>query len=441
MRLLQINDHGGIVGGVESYIADLSELLESAGIEVIFLYGAPRPDDQVGRGRSRSTSPSEGDRILSRRALFCPELLVSRLRATERYRLRETIASLSPDVILCHQVESADVVELLCDLRPTVQFVHGQSRFVCPGRGKFYARRQEPCHRPFGLYCLIAPYRHACGSRRPGTVLRNALITHRWMAASRRLHRVMVASEYMKSELIVVGVAPEKIVVNPLFVRFHSTKKEQAVSGAGRGEREKDAPLAARDPEGVSRPSGDSQELPLVLFCGRMYDYKGAEYLLDALARVTVPVRAVFVGDGPERLRLQEKAARLGGGHQVDFTGWLSRDAVRTFYGQARVLVMPSLWPEPFGRVGIEALAEGAPVVAFSVGAIPEWLRDGETGFLVEPRNTRHLAEKIARLVSDDRLFHTMSARARAVVAESFSPQRHLQRWLDVLQLACEKKQ
>lgn len=416
MRLVQVNDHGGIVGGVESYVADLSDLLESAGIEVVHLYGIAPSHDGLSAGGSRSDHLLSGRHPIARQMIFCPDLLRPHLSVRERHQLRQLIERLSPDVILVHHIESSDVLELFCTLRPTVQFVHVPSRFICPGRGKFYVNSHVPCHRPFGPYCLIAPYRHGCGSRRPWTIMSNSWLTRRWITAAQHVRRILVASEYMKRELVAVGIPGEKIVVNPLFI------------SPGRAEDEARQPSRRWPP-----PLFHSDAAPIVLFCGRMYDYKGAEYLLDAVAQMKAPVRAILVGDGPERVRLQQKSRALGLHHNVDFPGWLERPEVKELYRQARVLVMPSLWPEPFGRVGIEAMAEGAPVVAFGVGAIPEWLVDGEAGFLVEPKNTRQLAEKIELLVTDDGLFQKMSACARSLVAERFGPEGHLRRVLDVM--------
>ncbi|HXF04489.1 MAG TPA: glycosyltransferase family 4 protein [Blastocatellia bacterium] len=416
MRLVQVNDHGVMVGGVESYMADLSDLLESAGIEVIQVYGIASPHESPSGGESRPQRLLGDCCPLTRRRVFCPDLLRPHLGVRERHRLRQLVEALSPDAILVHHIESPDVLEFFCTVRPTVQFVHVPSRFVCPGRGKFYAKGHVPCHRPFGPYCLIAPFRHGCGSRRPWTILSNSWLTRRWISATQHLRRILVASEYMKRELEAVGIPAEKIVVNPLF--FSSDRAEDE---------------ARRPSDGAAVPLFRSDAVPIVLFCGRMYDYKGADYLLDALAHVKALVRAIFIGDGPERARLQRKSKELGLHHNVDFPGWLDRREVKQLYRWARVLVMPSLWPEPFGRVGIEAMAEGAPVVAFGVGAIPEWLADGEVGFLVEPRNVRQLAEKIERLVTDDDLFQRMSARARSLVAERFSPEGHLHRLLDVM--------
>ena len=69
-------------------------------------------------------------------------------------------------------------------------------------------------------------------------------------------------------------------------------------------------------------------------------------------------------------------------GVSVEFAGWLQKDALTLRLASTDVVVMPSLWPEPFGLVGPEANRRGVPVVAFATGGIPEWLHDGVNGCL-----------------------------------------------------------
>ncbi len=392
MRILHVTQHGSMIGGVESYAADLHRLLQRDGHTVILLHG-------IAVGESR--------RAIAPERLHVPALRPEVGNWAQRERaLRQAVEHVAPDVILTHDVEEADVLRLFSRLRPTIPFVHVHSRYICPGRGKFYARQKQACPRPFGAYCAIAPYGHACGTRRPWRLLANMRVTKRWIEAAQEMPRLLVASEYMKRELMAVGLPEERIVVNPPFV---------------------DVPCEAEaSPEGHRRTI--SETLPLVLFCGRFYDYKGADLLLRALEFVTPPVRAVLIGEGPEQPKLKRLAARVPPRHLVSFTGWLSRATVFGFYRRARAVVIPSVWPEPFGRVGPEAMRQGAPIVAFRVGAIPEWVRDGETGLLVEPANIRALAAAIERLVTDEALAAALSARAAQVAAEQFDAQRHLER-------------
>ena len=87
---------------------------------------------------------------------------------------------------------------------------------------------------------------------------------------------------------------------------------------------------------------------------------------------------------------------------------------------------MPSRWAEPFGLVGLEAMAHARPVVAFAVGGIPGWLQDGQTGFLAQPEDVHDLAKQINRLLTDPDLSEKLGRQGRARVPCEFSPEKHL---------------
>ncbi len=132
-----------------------------------------------------------------------------------------------------------------------------------------------------------------------------------------------------------------------------------------------------------SSPPGE----PLVLFLGRITPQKGLGYLIRAMAKIETRCRLVVASDGYELPRMRALTAKLRLEDRVSFLGAVDYAAVVDLYTRARVIAVPSVWPEPFGLVGPEAMSYGVPVVAFRVGGIPEWLRDGETGFLVEPKD------------------------------------------------------
>jgi glycosyltransferase involved in cell wall biosynthesis len=98
------------------------------------------------------------------------------------------------------------------------------------------------------------------------------------------------------------------------------------------------------------------------------------------------------------------------------------------FYCRARMVVMPSMIPESFGLVGIEAMACGRPVIAFDSGGISDWLMDGETGLLVERGNIEKLADSIELMFVDDGLVGSMGERARQCVDQLYRPGTHLAR-------------
>ena len=163
-----------------------------------------------------------------------------------------------------------------------------------------------------------------------------------------------------------------------------------------------------------------------MLFVGRIVPEKGLAHLLQAMTRMNVPARLIVNGDGPERLPMESLVRQLGLEERVEFIGWTAPDGLRASYAAADVVVVPSLWPEPFGLVGIEAMAHGKPVVAFRSGAIPEWLDDGTTGYAVATGDVDGLARRLDELIGDRGLRAGMGRAARARAMRDFSRVRHL---------------
>lgn len=138
----------------------------------------------------------------------------------------------------------------------------------------------------------------------------------------------------------------------------------------------------------------------------------------DLIARV-VPSRLVMVGDGPERAAVQELARSLGLSDVVEFTGF--SHGVSETLRCADVLLSTSE-SESFGLSIAEAMATGAPVVAYRVGGIPEVVEDGVTGVLVRPFDLAALAEAAVKILLCPALRARMGEAARRRIVERFSP-------------------
>jgi glycosyltransferase involved in cell wall biosynthesis len=138
--------------------------------------------------------------------------------------------------------------------------------------------------------------------------------------------------------------------------------------------------------------------------------------------------RFVIVGDGSLRPRLESQAARLGLGNRITFTGW--RSDIPELIAAMDVFVMSSLFEGGPTSV-LEAMAMGKPVVATSVGMVPEVIEHGRTGLVVPPGNAAALADGVIRLLGDDAARCAMGEAARAHALAEFSIERMVDGYLE----------
>lgn len=183
--------------------------------------------------------------------------------------------------------------------------------------------------------------------------------------------------------------------------------------------------LASPDPGWITRRRrelGVPADATVVGTVASLSWLKGHQSVLSACARDGEELESLhllFVGDGPERRDLEEMARDLGIGQRVHFAGRLPN--VPNLHHLFDVSVLCSL-TEAFPNSLLEAMAAGKPVVASRVGGIPDAVRDGETGFLVDPKDEASLADRLQRLASEPLLRSTMGEMGRRRVREHFSP-------------------
>jgi glycosyltransferase involved in cell wall biosynthesis len=100
----------------------------------------------------------------------------------------------------------------------------------------------------------------------------------------------------------------------------------------------------------------------------------------------------------------------------VQFCGYVLPAELKEYYLRASVFVMSSLWPEPFGMAGPEAMRYGLPVVAFDAGGIREWLHDGQNGYLIPWKDTNLFAARLDALLGNKDLARKLGQGALAWV-------------------------
>ena len=394
MRILIAHDSIATAGGVESYLAAILPELQSRGHEISVVYHQRRAEasgatwfSAVGDGRSIGVAEiGVGDVV-------------------------RTLRQWRPDVCFSHNMRPLEIDRALLSEWPVVKMMHGYFGTCASGLKMHAFPKSQPCGRALGAGCLAMYVPRHCGQLHP-----KALVTgYRWAIAQRELlpryRSIAVASGHMAGEYARHGVPGARLNVLPLFPTL-------------------DLPLF---------PMIDASEQPAeggaVLFAGRMTALKGGDVLVDAVAEASRQLRRsvplIMAGDGPQREEWVRHAAARG--VAAEFTGWVERGRLASVFRRAGVVAIPSLWPEPFGLVGLEAGAMGLPAIAFDVGGIREWLRPDENGLLVSPSaGASGLADAIVTMLSEPSVRGTLSRGARGVAAE-MSRARHADRLEQVL--------
>ena len=167
-------------------------------------------------------------------------------------------------------------------------------------------------------------------------------------------------------------------------------------------------------------------ELPLdkkiLLFFGYLSPYKGPDVLVKAMPRIVKVVtdtELIFAGKGVMKEELEDISVKLGVEKSVKFAGFVEDDLKQFYYKAADVFVLPSmLSTECFPLVNLEAMACGTPIVASKIGGIPDAVKEGENGLLVQPRDSEKLAEAIIYLLENEGVRERMGKKGSEKASE-----------------------
>jgi len=203
------------------------------------------------------------------------------------------------------------------------------------------------------------------------------------------------------------------VAIDKISVQHNAIRRQPSVNAAD--------VAALRNRFGI----GDDESV--VLSVGRLSREKAHIDLLEAfkLLRETKPdisLRLIIVGDGPEHARLEATAESLGCKDRVAFAGQVS--AVQSFYAMADVFALPSL-SEGSPNVLLEAMAANLPIVATTVGGVPEMVANDESALLVPPNDPPALAAALATLLTDEDLAQRLAKEAATMVDTRFAPDNY----------------
>lgn len=393
MRVAVVSWTGRRVGGIEEYLSIVLPAMHEAGLEVAFWHESDEP-----RNRPRIELPQG----------------VPSLYAVDISGALRELRKWKPAVIYSHGLHSPELEEQVLQIAPAVFFLHAYRGTCISGTKTFTRPTIVPCNRKFGWPCLAHYFPHGCGGNNPVTMWRLFKRQSEYFRLLGQYRAILTHTDHMRDEMARHGFSAEVIPY----------------------------PAEAQALGDLTREEGAWH----LLFAGRMEFLKGGLYLLEALPKVLAaagrPVRVIMAGDGSQRPQLEAHARQLEAAHpdlRVEFTGWVTQERVETLTKSADLLVVPSLWPEPFGSVGPNAGQHGLPAAAFKVGGIPQWLVDGTSGHMApgDPPTPAGLADAIIKCLADPAHYAALRNGARRVAANS-TMARHMPALIAALERACK---
>ena len=173
----------------------------------------------------------------------------------------------------------------------------------------------------------------------------------------------------------------------------------------------------------------------LVGYIGRLSEEKGILNLIEAVPFVLkgkADTRFIICGKGSLADRVQNLMKAEGIEAQVRLIGWIAHEDVPQYLNELKMLVLPS-FTEGLPNAILEAMACGTPVLATPVGAIPDIIKDGKTGFLLKSNDPEHIADRIVELLGKPELLKKVSINAYNYVRENFSYEKTLEAWRKIL--------
>jgi glycosyltransferase involved in cell wall biosynthesis len=345
--------------------------------------------------------------------------LVDAGRIGERDAL-DRLRDFHPDLINVHGDIGAAFQSRLLRIAPAAYSVHNHYGTCISGLKTHRLPVIQPCHRRFGPACLLEYFPHRCGGLSPITMLRRYFNERRRLRVMSQYDAVIAHSRYMENEYVRHGLYPARVYGLPYEASF-----------CGRS-----------IPNSFPPPLKDSAHL---IFAGRMERLKGGHVLLAALPEVQAvlgrPIELCMAGDGPDRPQLEKTARRTGARNpsiRIHFPGWVTGVVMERLFEKSHLLVVPSLCPEAFGKIGPEAAGHGVPAAAFDVGGIGEWLISGVNGIAApsHPPTPAGLAQAICACLKDPEI-HARLRQGALAGAGRFDLGTHVDRLVVLFEQIC----
>lgn len=381
MKICWLQEKCGAFGGAEANVLWTAGALAARGFENHLLC-----TERTGIAEERWTSAFQSIRVLA------PDEAPA-----------SAAAAIQPGAIWIHNWTRSGDFQALCKTGiPAARMVHDHAMY-CMRHYKYHPLTRKNCTRPASPACVFPCMAFLQrGHGRFPVRIASYFSKLREIADNRALDRVVIASEFMRGELLKNRFAPEKIHLLP--------------------------PVPPESAEIL--PSGeDPGPVPgRILYVGQVIRGKGVDLLVRALAGLSGDWHFALAGRGGALPKVEALIDRLGIRPRTTIYGHLAPSDLARLYREAQVVVVPSAWQEPFGMVGIEAMRQRRAVVAFASGGIPDWLEDGVNGLLAPTGDVDALRAAIARLLANPELAREMGLRGAEIASRKFSFQTYTDR-------------
>ena len=288
--------------------------------------------------------------------------------------------------------------------KPVIRFFH-DFRLFCLRGHKLSLIRKKPCLHPANCCCYPLGCTLIKSSKWPGLSL-NTLPQMRYkQRLNQSLDGFVVASQFMKNEVLGNGFDSKKIHLLPLYALKPSIN-----------------------------PSIIVRERDLILFVGQLINGKGIDIAIKSLLYSSYPYRLFLAGDGKQKNKYESLVSKLKLQDRVTFLGRIPHKDLDVLYGKAACVLLPTRAPESFGLVGVEAMRFGTPVISTSLGGISDWLVEGLNGFKVSLDDPQSIGKKLDYLWEKPEIAKTMEKSSKLLYQEKYRPETHIKNLLSLFE-------
>jgi len=408
LKILQINKFFYPRGGAEVYMLTLSQMLRKQGHQVIE-FSMKHPEN--------IESPYK-------------EYFVDQIDLSQKQGLWQDIKKAGHLIYSTQAAKNLD--KLLTKEKPDIAHLHNFYFHLTPSIIKVLKKHQIPVVWTMHDYKLICPnYKlftqgnicERCKVYKYYNCLKYKCIKdnsafsflamiesylHNWLLKSyQQIDLYISPSQFLKDKVCQWGIKPAQV---KHIYNFIDLDKFQPLDGPGQG----------------------------IVYFGRLSEEKGLMSLVKAMAKLPEYDLQV-IGDGPQKQEISDfiKENKLT---NIELVGYKKGQELYDLVRKARIVVLPSVWYENNPISILESFALAKPVIGTKLGGIPELIKEGQTGFLVEPNNTNSLEYKIKSVYDQQDLLQQISQNCYDFAHKQFNSQKHLDQLLAVYQQVIDQQ-